>query len=182
MRADGAVVHAQAPLQPLQDNLESATYETFEKDTTKYTTYQFAIQAALQDCTPQEDSKDIVIMVVGAGRGPLVTASLQVFSYHLSCSTLTTLTTVTTYLVLTIQSSPADAQSQRYHFIFSAIAFNHPASMNTCWVSPRDITQHQHGNMQSDVSCMFLSVGQAVTACSGLRPSIGKDSCMHTCV
>ena len=68
----------QAPLQPLQDNLESATYETFEKDTTKYTTYQAAIHAALLDCTLQEGRQDIVVMVVGAGRGPLVTASLQV--------------------------------------------------------------------------------------------------------
>lgn len=67
----------QAPLQPLQDNLESATYETFEKDTTKYTVYQRAIHAALLDCTPQEGTEDIVVMVVGAGRGPLVTASLK---------------------------------------------------------------------------------------------------------
>ncbi|DBA92605.1 TPA: hypothetical protein ACH3X1_002824 [Trebouxia sp. C0004] len=69
--------YLQAPLQPLQDNLESATYETFEKDTTKYSTYQAAIEAALLECTPQEGSKHLVIMVVGAGRGPLVTASLQ---------------------------------------------------------------------------------------------------------
>ncbi|KAL3148615.1 Protein arginine N-methyltransferase 5 [Trebouxia sp. C0009 RCD-2024] len=69
--------YLQAPLQPLQDNLESATYETFEKDTTKYTVYQRAIHAALLDCTPQEGTEDIVVMVVGAGRGPLVTASLK---------------------------------------------------------------------------------------------------------
>ncbi|OMO91105.1 Protein arginine N-methyltransferase PRMT5 [Corchorus olitorius] len=43
-------------LQPLMDNLEAQTYETFEKDSVKY------IQ---------------VLMVVGAGRGPLVRASLQ---------------------------------------------------------------------------------------------------------
>ena len=67
----------QAPLQPLQDNLESATYETFEKDTTKYTTYQAAIHAALLDLAPQESKQDVVIMVVGAGRGQLVTAYLK---------------------------------------------------------------------------------------------------------
>ncbi len=76
----------QAPLQPLQDNLESATYETFEKDTTKYTTYQAAIHAALLDCSPQEGTEHIVIMVVGAGRGPLVTASLQVSALTLTLS------------------------------------------------------------------------------------------------
>lgn len=67
----------QAPLQPLQDNLESATYETFEKDSTKYVVYQAAIHAALVDCSRQEGTEDIVVMVVGAGRGPLVTASLK---------------------------------------------------------------------------------------------------------
>ena len=67
----------QAPLQPLQDNLESATYETFEKDTTKYSVYQSAIHAAILDCVPQQGAEDLVIMVVGAGRGPLVTAALK---------------------------------------------------------------------------------------------------------
>jgi len=70
----------------LQDNLESATYETFEKDTTKYTTYQAAIEAALVECTPQQGSNHIVIMVVGAGRGPLVTASLQVMQLPYRCA------------------------------------------------------------------------------------------------
>ena len=40
---------SQAPLQPLQDNLESQTYETFEKDGTKYAQYQAAVHAALLD-------------------------------------------------------------------------------------------------------------------------------------
>ena len=31
---------AQAPLQPLQDNLESQTYEVFEKDPVKYAQYE----------------------------------------------------------------------------------------------------------------------------------------------
>ena len=81
----------QAPLQPLQDNLESATYETFENDTTKYITYQAAIHAALLDCSPQSGNEEVVIMVVGAGRGPLVTASLQVctfvlfLQFHVQC-------------------------------------------------------------------------------------------------
>ena len=72
----------QAPLQPLQDNLESATYETFEKDTTKYTVYQAAIHAALLDCDPTAGEGDLVVMVVGAGRGPLVSASLQVSNHY----------------------------------------------------------------------------------------------------
>ncbi|XP_024401652.1 protein arginine N-methyltransferase 5 isoform X2 [Physcomitrium patens] len=66
----------QAPLQPLMDNLESQTYETFEKDATKYNQYQKAVYAALVDRVT-DDETTVVLMVVGAGRGPLVRASLQ---------------------------------------------------------------------------------------------------------
>lgn len=69
----------QAPLQPLMDNLEAQTYETFEKDAMKYSQYQKAVHAALLDrvSDDQADSTTVVLMVVGAGRGPLVRASLQ---------------------------------------------------------------------------------------------------------
>lgn len=66
--------YLQMPLQPLMDNLESQTYETFEKDPIKYRNYEWAVRDALRK-TPQE--KTTVIMVVGAGRGPLVQASLR---------------------------------------------------------------------------------------------------------
>jgi len=45
----------QSPLQPLQDNLESTTYETFERDGQKYSQYQLAIAAALRDRVPDTD-------------------------------------------------------------------------------------------------------------------------------
>ncbi|GFO27083.1 protein arginine N-methyltransferase 5 [Plakobranchus ocellatus] len=68
----------QSPLQPLMDNLESQTYEIFEKDPVKYSQYQKAVYRALLDRVPLEDrdKTDILIMVVGAGRGPLVRASI----------------------------------------------------------------------------------------------------------
>ncbi|KAH9502616.1 Protein arginine N-methyltransferase 5 [Bulinus truncatus] len=68
----------QSPLQPLMDNLESQTYEIFEKDPIKYSQYQKAVYEALKDKVPLEhrETKQVVIMVVGAGRGPLVRASL----------------------------------------------------------------------------------------------------------
>ncbi|XP_048436353.1 protein arginine N-methyltransferase 1.5 isoform X3 [Pyrus x bretschneideri] len=71
--------YLQSPLQPLMDNLEAQTYETFEKDTMKYIQYQRAICKALQDRVPDDKASSIttVLMVVGAGRGPLVRASLQ---------------------------------------------------------------------------------------------------------
>jgi len=51
----------QAPLQPLMDNLESQTYETFERDPVKYAQYEHAIAAALS-LKPCEER--VVLMVV----------------------------------------------------------------------------------------------------------------------
>ena len=77
----------QAPLQPLQDNLESSTYETFERDSPKYSAYGEAVSCYLSDRLAARKAAEAgvaergegdvtVIMVVGAGRGPLVRASL----------------------------------------------------------------------------------------------------------
>ena len=54
MSASDAFVDAftdvlQAPLQPLADNLESATYEVFERDPVKYQAYEDAVVGALRD-------------------------------------------------------------------------------------------------------------------------------------
>ncbi|KAI9713590.1 MAG: methyltransferase protein [Bogoriella megaspora] len=75
----------QSPLQPLSDNLDSITYEVFEKDPIKYDWYERAITLALMDWrtldkpTSSPDGS-IVIAVVGSGRGPLVTRALQAAS------------------------------------------------------------------------------------------------------
>lgn len=61
------------PLQPLRDNLTSSVYHIFEQDPVKYTQYQKAIHLAIID----KKVKRVVIAVIGAGRGPLVKASLR---------------------------------------------------------------------------------------------------------
>ena len=88
----------QYPLQPLMDNLEAQTYETFERDTIKYTQYEQAIVSALHAIKLRRDAlsdlsadrsslamsteevgesdQTVVITVVGAGRGPLVASAL----------------------------------------------------------------------------------------------------------
>ena len=43
------------------DNLESQTYEVFEKDPVKYTQYQRAIYEALTDRVPNEMKDDITM-------------------------------------------------------------------------------------------------------------------------
>ncbi|PQE05217.1 arginine N-methyltransferase 5 protein [Rutstroemia sp. NJR-2017a BBW] len=74
--------YLQAPLQPLTDNLESVTYEVFEKDPVKYDWYERAIAEALVDWSKQKKptsspSGAVVIAVAGSGRGPLVTRALK---------------------------------------------------------------------------------------------------------
>ena len=74
--------YLQTPLQPLTDNLESITYEVFEKCPVKYEWYERAIARALRDWEEEGKAASgpngrVVIAVVGAGRGPLVTRALR---------------------------------------------------------------------------------------------------------
>ncbi|CCG82158.1 Arginine N-methyltransferase skb1 [Taphrina deformans PYCC 5710] len=64
----------QQPLQPLQDNLSSSTYEVFERDPVKYAQYEKAIFHALSD---RPRGQQTFVAVVGAGRGPLVDCCLR---------------------------------------------------------------------------------------------------------
>merc|ERR1719330_1395082 len=63
--------YLQAPLQPLQDDLES---ETYEKDPVKYVQYENAIFQCLQKKKLAGKAQPLAAIVVGAGRGPLVVA------------------------------------------------------------------------------------------------------------
>ncbi|KAI9158597.1 Protein arginine N-methyltransferase skb1 [Paramyrothecium foliicola] len=71
----------QSPLQPLSDNLESATYEVFEGDPVKYNQYEIAVMEALTEWKqlgkPTSKEGVVVIAVAGSGRGPLVTRALK---------------------------------------------------------------------------------------------------------
>ena len=74
--------YLQVPLQPLTYNLESLTYEVFEKDPVKYDLYEKAIKQALVDWKKEHKptsglSGHVVVAVCGAGRGPLVTRALK---------------------------------------------------------------------------------------------------------
>lgn len=76
----------QSPLQPLSDNLESATYEVFEGDPVKYDQYEAAVIEALSewkelDLPTSKEGGVVVIAVAGSGRGPLVTRALKAAEY-----------------------------------------------------------------------------------------------------
>ncbi|KAK9451310.1 PRMT5 arginine-N-methyltransferase-domain-containing protein [Limtongia smithiae] len=77
--ASGYYDYLQNPLQPLKDNLESLTYETFEKDPVKYSQYEMAIFKALITKS-RSGVKPIVVVIAGAGRGPLVDCALRASS------------------------------------------------------------------------------------------------------
>lgn len=48
----------QCPLQPLMDNLESQTYEVFERDPIKYSQYEKAIKEAIRDKISKQSKND----------------------------------------------------------------------------------------------------------------------------
>lgn len=58
--ATGYEDYLQCPLQPLSDNLESQTYEVFEKDPIKYREYQRAVYQALLDRVSEENASTVV--------------------------------------------------------------------------------------------------------------------------
>jgi protein arginine N-methyltransferase 5 len=67
----------QSPLQPLMHHLESSTYEIFEKDPVKYEQYYLATVEAIKYKTKDGADGDIIIAVVGAGRGPIVSQVIR---------------------------------------------------------------------------------------------------------
>ncbi|KAK9480904.1 PRMT5 arginine-N-methyltransferase-domain-containing protein [Lipomyces japonicus] len=73
--SEGYWDYLQNPLQPLSDNLESGTYQSFEKDPVKYAQYEKAIYKALRD--KRSSGTKITLAVLGAGRGPLVDRALK---------------------------------------------------------------------------------------------------------
>lgn len=69
------------PLKPHSESLSNQVYSIFEKDNVKYDTYHTAIQQALEDLLKSfryNQSSPLVILVAGAGRGPLVDRSVQI--------------------------------------------------------------------------------------------------------
>lgn len=68
----------QVPLQPLINDLDNNVYAVFEQDPIKYQQYEKAITKALIDRVKDGSIVGVIIVcVVGAGRGPLVNASLK---------------------------------------------------------------------------------------------------------
>ncbi|EAN33344.1 PRMT5 arginine-N-methyltransferase family protein [Theileria parva strain Muguga] len=76
----------QVPLQPLRDNLDSSTYNEFEKCSFKYNCYDQAISSfittkhgELNQPNNLNSNINYSVYVLGAGRGPLVEVVMDVF-------------------------------------------------------------------------------------------------------
>ncbi len=65
------------PLQPLINNLESNTYRIMEQDPVKYLSYRNAIKEAILEKHRLNPSRPIRVVIIGAGRGPLVVATIK---------------------------------------------------------------------------------------------------------
>ena len=91
----GDIAHLCCPFQPLADNLQSTTYQTFEQDPIKYANYEEATYRALLEWPKTDDRMCVVLVqphstvtdstprlmcVAGAGRGPLVARALRAMS------------------------------------------------------------------------------------------------------
>ena len=81
------------PLQPLRDHLTQEIYGVFETDPIKYKLYREASLRALKDFRGKgrglSRADPVVAIVVGAGRGPLVTqfidAAVELGMFHQVC-------------------------------------------------------------------------------------------------
>ncbi|SJM87547.1 related to protein arginine N-methyltransferase HSL7 [Zygosaccharomyces bailii] len=73
------------PLKPHSESLSNSVYSIFEKDSAKYNCYHNAIQEALTDMLHQrshhQQQSPLVILVAGAGRGPLVERTVQIVKH-----------------------------------------------------------------------------------------------------
>ena len=61
-----------------QDQLHTSSYTLFEKDPVKYVQYEKVIRQALKDRHGSDET--VILMVLGAGRGPLADAALRASS------------------------------------------------------------------------------------------------------
>ncbi|KAH9178266.1 PRMT5-domain-containing protein [Lactarius sanguifluus] len=112
--ARGYQDYLQAPLQPLMDNLQGITYQTFEQDPVKYQKYEEAIYAALSE---QPRSDKIIICVAGAGRGPLVARCLSAIA-RVKCNAFVYAIEKNPSAYITLQRRKASEWKENVHLLF----------------------------------------------------------------
>ncbi|KAF8269557.1 PRMT5 arginine-N-methyltransferase-domain-containing protein [Lactarius quietus] len=112
--ARGYQDYLQAPLQPLMDNLQGITYQTFEQDPVKYQKYEEAMYAALSE---GRQSDKIIICVAGAGRGPLVARCLSAIA-RVKCNAFIYAIEKNPSAYITLQRRKASEWKEKVHLLF----------------------------------------------------------------
>lgn len=135
------------PLQPLAVNMDLDVYETFEKDTTKYSQYENAIEMALSDLS--HACARIKILVIGPGRGPL----LQIVMKYARASDR----------VVAIEKNP------KCHPTLARLCEQGPSNVQLLKGDVRDMSRHQLSSFQLVISELLGSFG-----CNEAAPEVLK--------
>ncbi|CCD22815.1 protein arginine N-methyltransferase NDAI_0A06610 [Naumovozyma dairenensis CBS 421] len=71
------------PLQPHKETLSNSIYSVFENDTVKYDLYEQSIDEAMLDLIGNNTmDKNLIVLIAGAGRGPLVNKVFLIAKRH----------------------------------------------------------------------------------------------------
>lgn len=112
------------PLQPLSSNLNSETYGIFELDSTKYNTYKKAMVKSIKQLIEKHGNKReeklFNLMVLGAGRGPLVDSMIEALEELMSVN---------------------EIEMKRYKFILYALDKN-PSSVVSLYYKQKNKWKH----------------------------------------
>lgn len=133
------------PLQPLAVDMELDVYETFERDSTKYAQYEFAIEMALSDLSQAQDLLEILI--IGPGRGPLLE---MVMKYVRSCDKVV-----------------AVEKNVKCHLVLAELCEKWPENVNLVKGDVRCLSRAQIGKFDLVVSELLGSFG-----CNEAAPEI----------
>jgi type II protein arginine methyltransferase len=153
--------HLQRPLQPLGDHLEFGTYETFEKDPVKYVQYTNAIALALRDNLIGVENKLVILVVAGAGRGPLVSSALE------AIATLPISSSQISFRIFAVEKNPS-----------AVVYLQSLASYDEAW---NDIVTVVHSDMRN-LSCSQLGNQMADIVISELLGSFGDNELAPECL
>mmetsp|Transcript_16720 Transcript_16720/g.25262 ORF Transcript_16720/g.25262 Transcript_16720/m.25262 type:complete len:501 (-) Transcript_16720:1503-3005(-) len=153
--------HLQRPLQPLGDHLEFGTYETFEKDPVKYDQYEKAISLALRDNLTGVQDKVVNILIAGAGRGPLVTSTIN------AIKNIQGVASSVTFRVYAIEKNPS-----------AVVYLQSLARHDVHW---KGLVQVIHSDMRN-ISSEALSIQRADIVVSELLGSFGDNELSPECL
>ena len=151
----------QVPLQPLGDQLPSATYEVFERDRPKYDAYLDALRSL---CGTLPLAPRVTVYVVGAGRGPLVDVALRAFRATPPSTALK---------IIALEKNPSAAWFLRSRIV---------SEDDWALAAAAGRLEVMEGDMRSTAAHVVSCEGEAVVVVSELLGSLGDNELSVECV